>query len=552
MRSARFIFITVTSVISLCSACDSETSGLPGDQGGGHKDTGQGIIDAQTTLDSPGPVDLPGTADAPGVDQTTPLDTGTAGDLDMAAADMAAPDAAAAILDVGAHDAPLPDIVDASTDAVMCNGVDCNDSLSCTDDKCSDGGCINPVKPGACQISGACYKPGDVKSAGSCHACNPLVSSSAWADDVNLCPASTLSCMKASCSGGVCTQQLLPGNCLIGGKCYSAGASASGTACAVCDPTKSTSAWSPLADGASCTADAYSCTTDVCKGGKCTHPIKKGYCLVSGKCYGNGSPSSPGACTGCLTGVSTTSFSPLTNGTSCTADAYTCTTDVCKSGKCTHPIKNGYCLVSGKCYGNGSPSSPGACTGCLTGVSTTSFSPLANGTSCTADAYKCTTDVCKSGTCTHPIKNGYCLIGSKCYGNGSPSSPGACTGCLTNVSNTSWSPLANGTSCTADAYSCTTDMCKSGKCTHPIKNGYCLISGKCYGNGSPSSPGACTGCLTNVSNTSWSPLANGTSCTADAYSCTTDMCKGGKCSHPIKNGWCLISGKCVPKGQPGC
>ena len=121
-------------------------------------------------------------------------------------------------------------------------------------------------------------------------------------------------------------------------------------------------------------------------------------------------------------------------------------------------------------------------------------------------------------------------------------------------SQTSWSNRASGSSCTADSHGCTSDVCNSsGGCTHPVKAGYCLISGKCYSNTAISPGDPCQHCYYKSSKTSWSNRSSGSSCTADSYGCTADICNSsGGCTHPVKAGYCLIDGKCYSSGQGGC
>ncbi len=52
---------------------------------------------------------------------------------------------------------------------------DCDDSLSCTDDRCSSGTCMNPPLGGFCVIGGACFTTGEPSGDDQCQRCNPSV-----------------------------------------------------------------------------------------------------------------------------------------------------------------------------------------------------------------------------------------------------------------------------------------------------------------------------------------------------------------------------------------
>ena len=82
----------------------------------------------------------------------------------------------------------------------VCAGTeyDCADELTCTDDVCDGvGGCTNNPAEGFCVIGGACVAAGEVSPGDECLVCEPTTSSSAWSP----APAS------ASCNDGdPCTE----------------------------------------------------------------------------------------------------------------------------------------------------------------------------------------------------------------------------------------------------------------------------------------------------------------------------------------------------------
>jgi|GEM_PF-1786576 len=256
---------------------------------------------------------------------------------------------------------------------------------TCFTGKCSAGVC-KAGTPTKCFIGGTCYNGGAVDPKNSCQSCDPKQSSTAWSknsgkscDDKELCTHSDkcvagvckgtkytcddkLSCTADTCTGkrvggkGQCSAKVKAG-CAIAGACYAAGASNSKNPCQVCDPKKSTTAWSgntgkACNDGKSCTHsdkcvagtcrgttyscdDKLSCTTDTCTGkpGKagCTHKLVANRCLISGKCYNRGQTVG-NVCNVC---DSTKSTSKVTYTTAKCNDNISWThRDTCSLGKC--------------------------------------------------------------------------------------------------------------------------------------------------------------------------------------------------------------------------
>src|SRR5688572_4681425 len=151
-----------------------------------------------------------------------------------------------------------PDALDPNTPCRFCHpdrnprdwsprdGVACDDGLYCTvDDVCTAGVCDG--SPRVCEDGVACN--------GS-SACNEMTRG--CSRDVNACPDDSLcdtqtdSCV-TTCSG-----------CVVDGVCLAVAAEASGNPCLVCDPTRSTTAYSP-ASGKICGAGATACSQqDTC------------------------------------------------------------------------------------------------------------------------------------------------------------------------------------------------------------------------------------------------------------------------------------------------
>lgn len=295
--------------------------------------------------------------------------------------------------------------------------------------------------------------------------------------------------------------------------------------------------------GVTC-SDSLACTTDTCKAGKCVYTLKSGWCKINGLCYLDGAKDPSSNCLLCKTSTSTTAWSAGPDGVACASDSLSCTADACKAGKCNHQLLPGYCIISGTCYKQGAANPQKACSGCYPGVSNNAWSTATNGTACTADNFACTNDTCSAGVCTHPLKGGWCKIGSACYAAGASHPTLECTSCNPGTSTSSWTASQDGTTCKSDGLVCTNDTCTGGKCSHTLQGSYCYIGGVCY-TANTTQPGhLCGRCNPGLSQYSWSNAPNGAPCTPDAHGCTNDICQNGGCTHPVTANFCFIGGQC--------
>jgi len=441
-------------------------------------------------------------------------------------------------------------VADAAYESIPCGGQDCNDHLDCTDDVCVASGCQNTIKPGACLIKGKCYKDQEINSATACQRCIAKATQQDWTDDVSLCPLSRLGCTTTTCSKGVCSSQTNSGYCLVGGVCLQHGATDPQNTCLYCNANISTTVLQTHADGAPCAADALICTADVCKAGACSHPLKSGACKISGACYLQGELHPTKDCQACNPLKSATAWSTAADGSICTADSLTCTADVCKAGACTHALMAGHCKIGGVCYLNGAANPANPCKKCVSNTSGSAWSDAPNNTACAPDAHSCTDDVCQAGKCAHPLKAGTCKINGTCYNAGQSHASKTCWNCKPGSSTTAWTTQVDGGPCAPDAFSCTSDVCSGGVCTHPIKSGQCKIGGACYGSGQFKTGNDCKLCNATASQVSWSTVLDGQPCQSDGHVCTKNVCLGGQCKHPLIKNWCFINSQCRPGGQP--
>ena len=468
-----------------------------------------------------------------------------------------------------------------------------------------------------CFIGGVCVAAGTTNGANTCETCQPSVSTSAYSNvtngtscsDGNAC-TQTDACESGACTGsnpvtctapdschtagtcntstGVCSAPTLnAGFCSIGGACVSSGATNGTNTCETCQPSVTTSAYSNVANGTSC-SDGNACDlSDSCQAGTCTAgshvtcsapdachtagtcnattgacsapALNAGFCSIGGACIPAGATNGANTCETCQPSVSTSAYTNVANGTSC-SDGNACTqTDACQSGACvganpvtctapdschtagtcnattgacsTPTLNSGFCAIGGACVAAGATNGANTCETCQPAVSTSAYTNASNGTACN-DGNACTqTDTCQSGSCTG-ANTVTCTASDQCHGAGT---------CNTSNGQCSNPTLTDGTTCN-DGNACTqTDTCVSGACTgaSPVT---CTASDQCHVAGTCS---ASTGLCSNPT------AANGTACN-DGNACTqTDQCQTGMCAgtNPVTcvaADQCHVPGTCDP------
>jgi len=318
--------------------------------------------------------------------------------------------------------------------------VDCDDGNDCTDDYCDAlAGCVHRSMAGAqcddgdpCTVDDVCRDDMCVGSANPCE------------DD--------LTCTENVCSIDgeqiVCTANVIPRTCLIGGMCYGDGDPRPGNPCSECNSSASPSDWTDVAEGTRCN-DGLVCTSnDMCDG--------------------------RGTCTGDLSGCS----------------AMECEDPICNaSGGCDVRLKAGWCRIDGTCYLDGAPHRTEPCLVCDAGNAPESWTVRTggcdDGVDCTFDdvcrdgvcrgtGYSCddqlvcTRDKCVGdGTCRNDYdpNSGYCLIDRTCVEYRAIDPATECKFC--DAPATTWSNLPAGTPCIDDGDPRTRDICDGrGTCTH--------------------------------------------------------------------------------------
>jgi len=321
------------------------------------------------------------------------------------------------------------------------DGATCDDQLFCTvDDVCSAGTCNG--SPRDCEDDVACNGVSTCSEA--TRTCSP---------DVNrcgnnaLCNVQTDSCV-STCAG-----------CIIDGVCLPVGTETSGNPCLVCDPTRSTTAYT-AAPGKPCGAGPTRCSQqDTCDGqGQCqpNHLAANTPCgnTASGPC------DQPDSCDG--NGDCQQRFPA--NGAACDDGAFCTVGDQCQGGQCV-PTANQNCgtsrvcnetanqcqcqgcQVNNTCVATGSLNPSNPCQVCDPSRSTAAFSAN-EGAVCGSPATECSgRDTCNTeGQCVPNDRTGSCssVQGGTCQSGrcvattlppGSPCSVGAdCSGGL----RTSW------------------------------------------------------------------------------------------------------------------
>jgi hypothetical protein len=245
------------------------------------------------------------------------------------------------------------------------------------------------------------------------------------------------------CDVGTNTCKLTCAGCIIDGSCYAKGRSSSANSCLVCDPDKTSAAWS-IAAGAGCDDGDLCTNNDRCdNAGRCEGTAV--VCTDDAAVCGADRTCNPstGLCAEQFPGSSVT----CDDGDSCTA--------------------NDRCNGTGRCVG-----APSTGTGC----------ECLNDPDCN-DGLTCTTDTCSQGKCSSVVSTGCLIGGTKCYANAAPNPTNSCQRCDVSLSNKAWSNSPSTTSCD-DGLWCNgdQDFCDGqGSCSHayPSSNRCAGTTGTC-------------------------------------------------------------------------
>lgn len=242
-------------------------------------------------------------------------------------------------------------------------------------------------------------------------------------------------------------------------------------------------------------SDVYPGAPEICDGldNNCNGEVDEptgGTCLIMGVCYEAGQLNPMNACEVC---------DPVQNGTGWTAVS-------CQVGE---TCCDGVCLQL--------DTDPNNCGDC--------------GVVCN-DGLTCTQDVCAGGVCMTVIDPDKCVINGVCYELGEANPMAECQVCDPNISQTGWTNLPAGTTCSTglcngngdcveclsagdcpdDGLPCTIEACAGETCVTILDPATCFIDGVCYNDGDPNPGAECLVCNAAANQTGWTPLPAGTGC----------------------------------------
>ena len=219
--------------------------------------------------------------------------------------------------------------------------------VSATGGALPTGGTSSTAGASCCTINSTLYSNGTPNPANTCQICNTATSATAW---VQLSEGASCGTAEA---GTVCHSATCQSGCWIASGYYAANAVNLANACQTCQPSFSTTAWSPLSEGASCgTAGDTVCHANACVVG----------CYIGSTYYVTNTINGANACQSCQPGSSTTGWTSWPEGASCgTRGDTVCHNDNCVAG----------CFIGSTYYGAGGTN--GLCQSCQPTASTTAW-----------------------------------------------------------------------------------------------------------------------------------------------------------------------------------
>ncbi|RJO67477.1 MAG: hypothetical protein C4523_09070 [Myxococcales bacterium] len=320
------------------------------------------------------------------------------------------------------------------------------------------------------------------------------------------------------------------------------------------------------ADG-ECRHDFESMENEACEDGDpCTAQERclSGVCTPGGAtdCSGFGDDCNEGVC-----GESGCEKRPLQNGLDCDDESLCTSNDACQDGVCTGLAAD--CADTNPCTVDGCDPSTGECL---------HDEAAANGQGCD-DLNLCTEgDVCLDGVCQSggpkdcSFLNTDCAVGACAAGVCLPQSVQDGVPC-DDLDACTEGDKCRGGLCSEfdsrktcdDQNECTVDSCNSvtGACSNVVNPNTCLISGRCYANGTPNpAEPICAVCDTDANHIGWTPINEGGDCSSSLCH-VNDRCEFGQCyfdekecntDDPCRRGMCnLGTGECeyTTEGQEG-
>jgi hypothetical protein len=355
------------------------------------------------------------------------------------------------------------------------DGAACGSGSVCVTGECTPG----------CWTADRYWAHGEATPFGGCQVCEP-----GRTDLLTNRPAGT-----ACGDGGVCLFGGCANACIIDGQTFVAGQLDPEAPCATCDPTRATSAWSAVADGAACDVGK------LCLDGACTAA-----CFIGSVRYAAGDVAPDNACLVCNPAIATTAWSPRPAGESCGAGR------VCSAGACFEG-----CVIDGALRLAGALEPGNSCRACLTTTSTSLWSARPDGTACGGLG-----PTCVGGEC-----DAVCIIDGATFDAGDRDPDNPCRRCSPELSISAWSNLADGAGCGEGAF------CEAGACVDG-----CLVDGAVFTPGEHREGEACRACEPATSTTAFTLEADGS------------PCDGGICVRGTCSGACFIEGVLHAAGGP--
>jgi hypothetical protein len=345
------------------------------------------------------------------------------------------------------------------------------DGVSCGNTKvCHDGACVD-----GCFIDGSSWSPGALNQTNPCEQCSPQVSKLAWTPVAN-----GLSCggTGMACANGTCAVACN----IVGNTTYASGTLNPANACQRCDPNTSTTTWTPVELGTSCGGGM------ICENEHCLDA-----CFIDGGVTLNGVTNWPNTCEFCDTSLSTTSWQLHPDG-------YTCgTASFCFSNQCLFG-----CRINNATYTRGTVNPANPCEFCSPFTDSASWTAVDAGTVC-GNGQVCNGNTCGAG----------CFVDNMTWTTGAVNPMNACEVCAPGISTTAWSMRASGEACGSGL------ICGSGTCA-----AQCFINGTLIADNALDPANSCERCIAAQSTTTWSSIADGTSCGA-GHVCSTGACNTG-------------------------
>ena len=291
-------------------------------------------------------------------------------------------------------------------------------------------------------------------------------------------------------------------SCEIGGKTIPAGTVNPANACQECEPAQSPTAWTTFATGTACGTALF------CLGGSCVPA-----CSIGGQVEADGAPNPASACQTCQPSVSAVAWSNLADGKSCAPDGGS---SLCLSGVCSS-----VCAIDGGFVPAAQLNPADPCQQCSPSLSNSSWTVLADGTTCDAGR------ICATGSCSAD-----CDIGGTVVVGNTVRSTNPCQVCLPASSNSNWSNMADTLACGTD------ELCASGQCVFG-----CNIGGSAVDAGSSPAGNPCQTCQPTQSSTGWTLLVDGTACPGG-------ICVSGSCANDCNIGGSFVAANTLEASNP--